>query len=137
MRILTALLVALLFAFPARAEDGASKSQAQHVITSQLQAFEREDATTAYAQASPVIQGMFPGADTFMAMVRGAYAPVYRHKSFDFGEARESPGKLAQTVRLVDEQGVPWDALYTLEQQDDGSWKISGCILLKSTDLPA
>ena len=137
MRILSALLVAVLFACPARADDAAAKSLAQQAITSQLQAFEREDANAAYEQASPMIRGMFPGAATFMAMVRGAYAPVYRHKSFDFGEARQSPGKFAQAVRLVDDQGVPWDALYTLEQQEDGSWKISGCVLLKATDLPA
>jgi hypothetical protein len=27
---------------------------------------------------------------------------------------------------------VPWEALYTLEQQADGSLKISGCTLLKA-----
>jgi hypothetical protein len=28
--------------------------------------------------------------------------------------------------------GVPWEALYTLEQQADGSLKITGCTLLKA-----
>jgi hypothetical protein len=67
-----------------------------------------------------------------LGIVRNSYAPVYRHKSFEFGEARSADGKIAQQVHIVDSDGVPWEALYTLEQQDDGSLKISGCMLIKS-----
>ena len=67
-----------------------------------------------------------------MAMVRNSYAPVYRHKSFEFGEARVSDGKIAQRVHILDAEGVPWEALYTLELQPDGSLKITGCMLLKA-----
>ena len=56
--------------------------------------------------------------------MRSNYAPVYRHKRFEFGEARAADGKIAQAVHIVDSDGVPWEALYTLEQQDDGSLKI-------------
>jgi len=42
-----------------------------------------------------------------------------------------SDGTIEQKVRIVDADGVPWDALYTLEPQPDGSLKISGCMLLK------
>jgi hypothetical protein len=66
-----------------------------------------------------------------MSMVRNSYAPVYRHKSFEFGEALVSDGQIAQRVHIVDDNGVPWEALYTLEQEPDGSVKISGCVLLK------
>ena len=65
-------------------------------------------------------------------MVRGSYAPVYRHKSFEFGEARIADGSIAQRVHIVDGDGVAWEALYTLERQPDGSLKISGCSLLKA-----
>ena len=67
-----------------------------------------------------------------MAMVRNSYAPVYRHKSFEFGEARVSAGKIAQQVHIIDADGIPWEALYTLELEPDGSVKISGCVLLKA-----
>jgi hypothetical protein len=80
----------------------------------------------------PAIQSLFPQPDIFMAMVRGSYAPVYRHKRFEFGEARASDGQIAQRVHIVDADGVPWEALYTLEQQPDGSLKITGCMLLKA-----
>ena len=54
------------------------------------------------------------------------YPPVYRHKSFEFGEARAAGGQIAQRVHIVDDNGEAWEALYTLEQQPDGSLKIYG-----------
>jgi Domain of unknown function (DUF4864) len=126
--LLVAVLVSL--AAPACAADDVATAQA--VIRSQEQAFSRDDPAAAYSHAAPAIQGIFPDAETFMAMVRNSYAPVYRHKSFEFGEARVADGKIAQRVHIVDTDGVPWEALYTLELQPDGSVKISGCVLLKA-----
>ena len=37
-----------------------------------------------------------------------------------------------QRVHIVDANGEAWEALYTLEQQPDGSLKITGCSLLKA-----
>jgi hypothetical protein len=131
MRVLILLAVVLIgLSAPARAADDVAT--AQSVIRSQEQAFSRDDSAAAYSHAAPAIQGIFPDAETFMAMVRNSYAPVYRHKSFEFGEARTADGKIAQRVHIVDADGVPWEALYTLERQPDGSVKISGCVLLKS-----
>jgi hypothetical protein len=126
------LLVALLTGLGAPACGADDVAAAQKIIRSQVEAFSRDDAAAAYFHAAPTIQEMFPHPDMFMAMVRGSYAPVYRHKSFEFGEARAVDGKIAQRVRIVDAEGVPWEALYTLERQPDGSLKISGCTLLKA-----
>ena len=125
--LLAALLISL--AAPARAADDVAA--AQGVIRSQVEAFSRDDAAAAYSHAAPAIQEIFPQADIFMSMVRNSYAPVYRHKSFDFGEARVSDGTIAQRVHIVDADGVSWEALYTLEVQPDGRVKITGCVLLK------
>ena len=131
MRALVVLAAFLIgFAAPAWAADDVAT--AQTVIRSQEQAFSRDDSTAAYSHAAPAIQGIFPDAETFMAMVRNSYAPVYRHKSFEFGEARAADGKIAQRVHILDADGAPWEALYTLERQPDGSVKISGCVLLKA-----
>jgi hypothetical protein len=126
------LLIALLTTFvaPARAADDVAT--AQSVIRSQVEALGRDDATTAYSYAAPAIHEMFPQADIFLFMVQHSYAPVYRHKSFEFGEARVADGQIAQRVHIVDADGVPWEALYTLELEPDGSVKISGCVLLKA-----
>jgi hypothetical protein len=126
--LLTAFLLSLTS--PARAADDVAA--AQTVIRSQVEALGRDDAATAYSFAAPAIRDMFPQADIFMDMVRQSYAPVYRHKSFEFGEARVSGGQIAQRVHIIDAEGVPWEALYTLELEPDGSVKISGCVLLKA-----
>jgi hypothetical protein len=128
----SALFVAFMISLSAPACAADDIATAQSVIRSQEQAFSRDDPAAAYSHAAPAIQDIFPDAETFMAMVRNSYAPVYRHKSFEFGEARTADGKIAQRVHIIDADGVPWEALYTLEQQPDGSLKITGCMLLKA-----
>src|SRR6201985_1999685 len=130
MRFVALLVLALLtFAAPARADDVAN---AQATIRAQEQAFVRNDAAAAYSYASPAIKKLFPRADVFMSMVQNSYAPVWRHKSFEFGEARTEGRWVAQRVHIVDADGEVWEAMYTLEQDADGSFKITGCSLLKA-----
>jgi Domain of unknown function (DUF4864) len=131
MRAVTFLLLALLaFATPAAAGDNVAA--AQGVIRAQEQAFARDDPASAYSFAAPVIHQLFPQAEIFMSMVQNQYAPVYRHKSFELGEARTEGNWVAQRVHIIDANGEAWEALYTLEQQADGSYKITGCTLLKA-----
>ena len=130
MRAIVLLLAVLLnLAVPARADDVAA---AQNVIRSQEQAFGRDDAAAAWSHASPALQEVFQRPEIFMMMVQQAYPPVYRHRSFEFGEAKAAGGQIAQRVHIVDDNGEAWEALYTLEQQADGSLKITGCSLLKA-----
>ncbi len=127
-------LIALVFALvggSALALDEAAALSVRGAIEGQIAAFRRDDATGAYAQASPMIQQMFPSPDGFMAMVRQSYRPVYRPGSYVFGDSQETPDGVAQSVRIVDAEGVAWEAAYTLQRQPDGSWKISGCTLVK------
>ena len=125
------LIAAILFALtsPARADDVGA---AQDVIRAQEQAFGRDDAAGAYSYAAPAIRQIFPQADIFMSMVQHGYAPVYRHKSFEFGDGKTEGSSVAQRVHIIDANGEAWEALYTLEQQADGSYKITGCSLLKA-----
>jgi hypothetical protein len=131
MRIAALLVVLSIACSPisARADDVAT---AQGVIRAQEQAFAHDDAATAYSQAAPAIKQIFPAPDIFMSMVQKGYAPVYRHKSFEFGESKIEGSSVAQRVHIIDANGEAWEALYTLEQQADGSYKITGCSLLKA-----
>ena len=127
-----AVLVAFLIGFGSTASAADDVAAAQTVILSQEQAFGRDDATAAYSYAAPAIKQIFPQADIFMMMVQQAYPPIYRHRSFEFGEARSADGQIAQRVHIVDANGEAWEALYRLEAQPDGSLKITGCSLLKA-----
>ena len=131
MRVLLVLFLILSFSLPANAQSDADRAAVQGVIEQQIQAFLRDDAATAYSFASPGIKAMFPNEGVFMQMVQQGYPQVYRPRSYQFGELVLKDGHLEQTVDLVDADGAFWTALYTLEQQADGSWKITGCYIIK------
>ena len=126
------LVIAFLVGIASPASAADDVAAAQGVIRAQEQALGRDDAAAAYSYAAPAIRQLFPQADAFMFMVQNSYAPVYRHRSFEFGEARAADGSIAQRVHIVDANGEAWEALYTLEAQTDGSLKITGCSLLKA-----
>ena len=127
-----ALLLAILIGSTALVRAGDDVAAGQAVIRSQEAAIGRDDAAAAYAFASPSIKSWYRTPDTFMFMVRNSYAPVYRHRSFEFGEGRMLEGKIYQEVHIVDADGEAWEALYTLESQSDGSVKIASCVLKKA-----
>jgi hypothetical protein len=141
MRFLMSILVALILAsVPIRAETlpPEQKTVVEGVITSQLQAFSRDDAAGAYSFAAPLIQNIFPNSDTFMAMVKRGYPPVYRHESVQFGESfTDQLGRPAQRVTLTTADGKRYEAIYTMELQPDGTWKIAGCTLTEVQPLDA
>src|SRR5690349_24898759 len=109
MRVIALLLLALvgLTTTASAADDVAA---AQGVIRSQEEAFSRDDAAAAYSYAAPAIKKLFPQAEIFLFMVQNSYAPVYRHRSFEFGEARTEGSWIAQRVHIVDANGEAWEA---------------------------
>ncbi len=111
-------------------ESTAARSQA--IIERQFEAFARDDAEAAYALADPAIKQMFVDADHFLAMVRDRYAPVYRHRSVEFGDFAELGDEASLKATLVDNDNVVWTALYSLKREANGDWLISGCVLVKS-----
>src|SRR5260370_21874377 len=82
------LLAAFLIFLTAPAAAADDVAAAQGVIRSQAEAFSRDDAAAAYSYAAPPIKGIFPRAEISMSLVQQGYAPVYRHKSFEFGQPR-------------------------------------------------
>ncbi|MFH6783001.1 MULTISPECIES: DUF4864 domain-containing protein [Methylobacterium] len=122
----------------ARAAGDGDRDAARAVILRQQDAFRHDDAAAAYAEAAPAIRSIFPSADTFIGMVRQGYAPVYRNRRFEFGTDEAMPdGSFAQGVRIQDQDGADWEALYTLERGEDGAWRITGCRLRKAPGASA
>jgi hypothetical protein len=115
----------------ASAFSEADRAAVQSTIERQLEAFRADDAATAYSFAAPSIKDRFTSEAIFMEMVRQGYPPVYRPRAYSFGELKEGAAGLEQVVDITDGEGVQWTALYTLERQADGTWKITGCFLLK------
>ena len=104
------------------------------VITRQIEAFRADDGEAAFAFASPGIRRTFGDAGTFMDMVRGGYAPVYRPRSLAFGNIERFEDIFVQRVRIVGPDGRRVLALYAMERQPDGTWRIAGCQLVADDD---
>lgn len=99
-------------------------------IERQLEAFRSNDSAAAFALAAPQIQASFGSPDRFLGMVKDGYTPVFKAKSVMFGKlVHNDDGATLQLVHLVDDRNQPWLALYIMEAQDDGTWRIGGCLL--------
>lgn len=136
MRRLT-LALALIAASAGGAFSGeAEVKAAQMTIESQLKAFQSGDGALAYSFAAPGIKQMFPNVDIFMSMVANGYQPVFKPQSFAFGAAEELSGTtIAQRVMIVGPDGKDYEALYQLELQPDGVFRITGVSLRAANSL--
>ncbi len=106
------------------------QSEIQSVIRMQVDAFLADNSLTAFSFAAPSIKNMFGSDERFMSMVRQQYPQVFRPQSFEFGRLESSPTGPVQEVFITGPAGKDWLAVYTLEQQADGSWKINGCYIV-------
>ena len=95
-----------------------------------LVSFQRDDGHEAFSYASPGIRQRFQTPEIFMAMVRSGYAAVYRPRAAEFLEMLVKDGRTVQMMRFVGPDGVAVIAMYDMERQPDGTWRISGVVLL-------
>ena len=107
----------------------ADRDSIRGVIESQLAAFQRDDGAEAFSYAAPGIQRKFGNPDVFMQMVRSGYAMVYRPREVEILDLRINGSTIQQDVLFVGPDGKPVIAVYTMEQQADGSWRIAGVYL--------
>jgi hypothetical protein len=136
LRSLFHLLVALGFAVSLAAHaGGVSKADAQKVravIQAQLAAFASDDAKRAFSYAAPGIREMFGTPERFLAMVREGYPVVYRPASVGFLKPEANGRSVIQAVEMADGDGTLWVAVYQLQRQRGGAWRITGCELVPS-----
>jgi len=134
MRLIVVFALLLLSAGSAGAADVApgvdDPGAIRTVISRQLDAFRRDDGVAAFAFASPTIQRLFGTPEAFMDMVRRSYRPVYRPRDVRFEELLVHDGQLVQRVVLVGPEQEVVIALYEMQRQPDGKWRINGCFLL-------
>jgi len=101
----------------------------RRTIEGQIEAFEADDADLAFSFASPSIRERFGDASRFIAMVRRGYRPVYRPREVEFTELLDVRGRPTQSLTVIGPDNEVFNAYYVMQRQDDGSWRISGCIL--------
>jgi Domain of unknown function (DUF4864) len=128
-------LMLWLVSFAACAYQGeltaADRIAIRAVIDRQLEAFRLDDAASAFALASPDIRARFSSPENFLIAVKTFYEPVYRpRRTGGFTRLYIIDGYPTQPVLLVGPGGDYVVALYTMQRQPGGDWKILGCSLI-------
>ncbi len=101
------------------------------VVEAQLRAMADGDAERAFSYAAPAIRNQFGDAQRFMAMVAGSYPMVIRPAATVFFQPTvDGDGHVLQVVQLRDASGKRWRASYLMARQDDGPWRIAGCVVV-------
>ncbi len=141
--LLPALMIVLACAVsPVRAEDSdglpaPDRAAIKQVIRDQMNAFRRDDAQGAFIFSAPSTQERFGNAEMFLEVVRRRYLPVYRPHGVDFTTLSAKDGEIVQTVELIGPDGNTYTALYKMEHEADGSWRIEACRLTQSERVGA
>lgn len=105
----------------------------KQVIAAQRDALKKGDSARAYSYATRAIKLQFHDADNFMRMVQASYSPLVDARYVEFLDGAVIDDNVIQPLRLVLPDNTVLVALYTMEKEDDGRWRIAGCVLAPST----
>ena len=108
-------------------------SAIRRTIDDQRKALKAGDARKAFSYATPGIRAQFRTPETFFEMVRDGYGALLEARFVEFLEGAVIEGAVIQPLRLVAPDNSVLVALYTMEKQKDGRWRIAGCVLAPST----
>ena len=135
--LIVLILLLLLGSVIGKADQNDRATAMRSVIQTQLDAFARNDAVKAYAQASPRIQSTFPNTEIFMAMVRQGYSALISPAFVSFLGVVDDSNRPVVRVLVEGRDGRRWMAFYTMVQLADASWRIGGCFLTKLSEESA
>lgn len=134
-KLLIALSIMVVASFAAMAEEEVEapfdkRSPAQAVIADQMGAFRARAHERAFSHAAPNLRKIFGSTERFIGMVKSGYGPIYDAMNWQFGRSRMRDGQLYQELLVTGPSGRSWKALYTMQQLEDGSWRIAGVRLI-------
>jgi len=113
--------------------DAADWSSIKRIIGEQLAALRSGDATRAFSYASIGIRDQFDDATTFLLMVRQRYGVLLTARYTEFLEGAVIDGHTIQPLRLVMNDDTVLVALYEMQRDERGGWRIAGCVIAPST----
>ncbi|HJV81964.1 DUF4864 domain-containing protein [Noviherbaspirillum sp.] len=105
------------------------------VVQSQLDALANDDAVSAFELATPEKRLLIGSPDNFLRIIKEEYNPIYRYQRAIFSKPEVVDGDAIQIVRVTDSVGHVWVAIFSMQQEDDSSWKIDGCQLLETASV--
>lgn len=104
----------------------------RQVVEEQLKALKSGNGERAMNYASLPLRAQFRSPENFLRMVRAGYAPLLDAHHTQFLEGSIVEGAVLQPLQLVLPDDSVLVAIYQLEKQDDGQWRIAGCAIAPS-----
>lgn len=137
---LYAALLALtcsLAAVPAAGQesDRSAAQEVRLVVQLQLDAFSEDDAEKAFSLATEATQTLAGTPGKFLHVIKQQFKPIYRHRDALFSEPEIIGPHALQVVQLTDHDNLVWIAIYQVELERDGAWKVDGCQLFETSDM--
>ena len=135
-RLALAALVAIATAGFAQSElppTAADWTEIRRVIAAQRDALVEGEGERAFAFATPAIRRYFGDADSFMGMVRRSYGALVDARYVEFLEGAVIAGDIVQPLRLVLPDGSVMVAIYGMQRDAEGRWRINACVIAPST----
>ena len=105
----------------------------QQVIGDQVQALKAGDGSKAISYSAPGIRQKFRTPERFLRMVRENYRALLDARYSTFLDGAVVDGITIQPLQLVLPDNSVVVALYRMEKQKDGVWRIAGCVIAPST----
>lgn len=105
----------------------------QQAIRGQLHALAEDDAESAFELITPSIRSQMGTPENFLRIIKEEYSPIYRHLVVIFSAPQALGDAIIQIVRLTDRESRVWLAIYNMQRDMTGNWKIDGCQLMETS----
>ena len=137
---IASLLIALAMPYQLLAEGANPLPQAevesiQRAVRLQLHAFSQDDAVRAFELATPSIRSQMGSPENFLRIIKEEFSPIYRNLMVIFSRPEVMGDSTIQIVRLTDSHSRVWLAIYSMERDTAGAWKIDGCQLIETSSV--
>jgi hypothetical protein len=107
----------------------------QAVVKSHITALSQDDAEQVFESATSATQVEFGSPEDFLQLIKQEYRPIYQSRHAIFASPEVIDGDTIQVVNVTDDSDHVWVALFRMERDTDGRWKIDGCQLIQTSSV--
>jgi hypothetical protein len=115
--------------------DGISDGDAKAIqvaVRSQIEALSVNDAVGAFQLATLDRQSRIGSPDKFLSLIKKHYQPLHQHLLVLYSRPAVVKGETFQAVRVTDKSSHVWLAVFQMQAEQGGRWKIDACYLLET-----
>ena len=104
------------------------KGKIEDAVRAEVRALVARDAKRAFAKLTPSTQSFFGRPDKFLQAVADELPPILVTKKFSF-LGIDRTGATNSEVLITDVFGKEWLADFEVERQENGDWRVKGCVV--------